>query len=495
MAGHLVNVMAEWVRARELSEQRQVDKALWADMENVLKDFVDYMEKIEDRLEMYATNCEAAGWTRRGREHEQTRYTDHSVGDVMKCRLMVGALHFVTGWSNQLKKDNDPSHNDTAMKAIMRCLVGNVFAYILAEIKCGYQWLGPDWAWHTMQEFAEGSQDPSNPISSGTCTQDIYTGIKIGKGNLQEAVKKWLQKSPKISASIKQIEQNPQCHIPWAQYKRRMQQTGQDADISSIFQETHMQGLVKQQVTKMFKTITKTVTREHRRVRNRPGGAMRSEDSAVESADEEEDDDDEEQQNAEENMKHRTGNSATPKTTNTNTKPMSPAPGPNGTDDKNKDQAQPSSTQSPAVSGTGTGGTPSPPTGQPRSDGSAAENGVTSATVPVPQPPPAAPSSPKAGDTASTEQSPGRGPGQAPGPGQQPPQQPLPPQGHAPEGTQGGQDADNAGQCTQSSTSTNTNGSGVSISLGCTPDSAWGVPSSIPPNPPDPAPGINFYAP
>ncbi|KJP88572.1 hypothetical protein AK88_01851 [Plasmodium fragile] len=186
------------------------------------------METIEDTLELYATSCEDEGWVRRGREEHGPIYKDHYVGDVMKCRLMVGALYFVNEWSNHKKNDKETSENDTAMKAIMRCLVANVFAYILAEIKCQFEWTGIDQAWYIMQGMG-GTGGFVNPISSGTCALDAYKDTTIGTGNLQEAVKKWLQQSTKIRDSIQAIEHNPQCNKKWAAYKKDMEQSGNDA--------------------------------------------------------------------------------------------------------------------------------------------------------------------------------------------------------------------------------------------------------------------------
>ncbi|KJP85059.1 hypothetical protein AK88_05314 [Plasmodium fragile] len=272
------------------------------------------MDRIEPRLDMYATSCGDAGWGRRGAPHQGRAYTDHSVGDVMKCRLMVGALFFIPGWSNPMHHDKDQSENDTAMKAIMRCMVANVFAYILAAIKCRYEWPGVDRAWTIMQELAVGSGDPSNPISRGTCTQDTYKDIKIGTGNLQAAVKKWLQQSTKIRDSIKQIEKNPKCKMHWEMYKKNLEARREDADLSSIFKKATMQTLVKEQIKEVLTTISKKVHKKVQKARNRPEGSTHLGDSALDSSDEEE----EEQNNAEKDMTETKGKHTTPKTTSTN---------------------------------------------------------------------------------------------------------------------------------------------------------------------------------
>ncbi|KJP84980.1 hypothetical protein AK88_05390 [Plasmodium fragile] len=257
-------------------------------MESVLNDFVHQMESLEDSLDMYAISCEHTGWVRRGREKDGAKYTGHTVGDVMKCRLMVGALFFIPGWSNPMHNDKDPSANNTAMKAIMRCIVANVFMYILAAIPCGHEWLGPDWAWHIMRNLAVGTGAQSNPIFNGTCELDEYKDTNIGTGNLQEAVKQWLQQSRKISASIKAIQKHPKCNIPWGQYKKEMEARGEAADSFSMFKEEGMQGLVKKQMQDMFKTITKTVRKKVEKARKRVEVSVDSPDSDVESEDEEE---------------------------------------------------------------------------------------------------------------------------------------------------------------------------------------------------------------
>ncbi|KJP85646.1 hypothetical protein AK88_04718 [Plasmodium fragile] len=274
---------------------KKAESALWADMQNVLAQFVDYMHDIEDNLDAYATNCEAAGWTRRGYRHKGITYRGHTVADVMKCRLMVGALHFVTGWQSPQPPDTHESQNDKDMKAIMRCMVANVFAYILAGIKCGGEWLGPDWAWETMKQFAQAIHQSSNPISDGTCTKDIYKGIKIGKGNLKAAVRKWFKQSKRVRDSITQIEKHPKCKMNWEMYKKSFEATGEAADLSSIFKKETMQTLVKEHIKEVLTTISKKVHQKVEKARKRVQVSADSPDSAVESEDDEENDDDDDE--------------------------------------------------------------------------------------------------------------------------------------------------------------------------------------------------------
>ncbi|KJP86077.1 hypothetical protein AK88_04268 [Plasmodium fragile] len=255
-------------------------------MENVLKDFVNYMDNIESHIDAYATSCGDAGWWRRGDTHKGTKTKGHTVGDVMKCRLMVGALYFVTDWSNQLQKDNDPSENDTAMKAIMRCMVADVFAYILANINCGHMWLGPDQAWYIMKGMG-GPGGFVNPISSGKCALDAYKDTRVGTADLQGAVKNWLQQSKRIRNRMEAIEKNPHCNIGWEKYKKDMGEQGEAEDSSSIFQEHHMQELVKKQVQELFTKIRNTVQKKVHRERNTTGGYRELRDSDVDSEDEE----------------------------------------------------------------------------------------------------------------------------------------------------------------------------------------------------------------
>ncbi|KJP87306.1 hypothetical protein AK88_02986 [Plasmodium fragile] len=290
-------------------------------METVLNDFVPYMEKIEEHIDSYATSCGDEGWERRGHPHKGHLYKDHSVGDVMKCRLMVGALYFVTGWKSTQQPDTATSANDTAMKATMRCIVANVFAYILAEIPCGLQWPAIDQAWKIMKQIAVGTADTSNPLFTGKCILDEYKDINIGTGKLQGAVKNWLKKSKKISASIKAIEKNSKCNIQWATYKKDMAARGEAADSFSMFKEEGMQGLVKKQMQDMFKTITKTVHKKVVTARKEAGDSMDSADSDVDSEDDEEDGDDEEQNNADKDMTETKGAAGAAATKPATTKP------------------------------------------------------------------------------------------------------------------------------------------------------------------------------
>ncbi|KJP86480.1 hypothetical protein AK88_03856 [Plasmodium fragile] len=384
-------------------------------MQNVLEQFVNYMEETEQHIDAYAVSCGDAGWTRRGDTHQGTFYTGHTVADVMKCSLMLGALYFVTGWTPNKAPDTDDSQNDTEMKAIMRCIVANVFAYILAEIKCRDEWPAVDRAWYIMKGMG-GQGGVETSISAGTCALDAYKDTQVGTGDLQGAVKKWLQKSTTIRNRMEAIEKNPQCNIKWAEYKRRMQQTGEDAEISSIFKKGNMQMLLKEQIKEVFKTITNTVRKKVDKARKRVEVSVDSPNSDVESEDE--DEDDEEPKNAHKDMKERTG-----------TTPVQAAGG-------DQRGAQPSSPSPEGTSGTGsTGGSPSqgPRTtdvGTP--DPSAAEAPVgkppgSAAPTAQPQAPasPVVPASPPAppppADTPNEPPAPAGTGTQRPGPGQQPP--------------------------------------------------------------------------
>ncbi|KJP85429.1 hypothetical protein AK88_04932 [Plasmodium fragile] len=389
MAAHLVDVMAEWAIKRELGTQQQLDSALWADMENVLKDFVPYMEQIEDTLDLYATSCGDEGWTRRGDRHKGIKYRGHTVADVMKCRLMVGALFFIAPWRSTQPPDTDESQNDKEMKAIMRCTVANVFAYILAAIPCGFQWLGPDQAWYIMKEMG-GTGGVETSISDGTCRLDEYTDTKVGTRDLQSAIEKWLQQSTPIRNRMQAIKNNPKCKMDWATYKNNLEARGQHADLSSIFQQDDMNTLVKTQMQDMFKTITTTVRKKVDKARNKTGSSGGVGDSDVESADEEEAG----KKNAQEDMKERTAEEAKKKQTE-------------GSDSKKeKDKASPQEPQgggtqtthpstTPSPTGAGTGGTPGTqsqptgPVGVGRADTPPAD--TIPGAGPVPQPAPAAP--------------------------------------------------------------------------------------------------------
>ncbi|KJP84811.1 hypothetical protein AK88_05555, partial [Plasmodium fragile] len=278
------------------------------------------MERIEPRLDMYAISCEHAGWTRRGHTHQGNLYTGQTVGDVMKCRLMVGALLFASDWRNHMTHTKANLDNDKDMKAIMRCIVANVFAYILAEIPCGFQWLGPDQAWYIMRSMGD-TGGVVNPISRGTCTLDEYKDTKVGTADLQGAVKNWLQQSTTISARINAIQKNPKCNIKWKIYKKEMEAKGEAEDSSSMFKEEDMQRLVKKQVQEVFTKIRNTVQKKVQRARNTTGGSRDLRDSDVDSADEEE----EEQQNAQKDMKERTGAGGPAAPKPAATKPQAPA--------------------------------------------------------------------------------------------------------------------------------------------------------------------------
>ncbi|KJP85438.1 hypothetical protein AK88_04941 [Plasmodium fragile] len=406
----------------------------WNKWKQVLQEFTEHMEEKNDLNDAYGENCHNSGWD--DIKDDGTLFMGQTVADVLRCKVMSVAWGFANGWGQKTDTWAGKSEAQRTDIDMLRCEVANIFGHILQAMYCPRQttWKrGIEYsriAFRKMQSTGKnGAGVVAGPVIDGRCTACGYGENRRWAHAINLKVVEWLMQDAGILGEIKAMEKQWPCNTQWKDYIKQLDPG------SSYIEEGNTPGgnlkdrlsdVGKEKIQEAQKQMKGTVTKIIKKVQDATEEITKAAKEGYE----------EEHKKAQKEIAD-----ATEKTSKDKDSPARP----------------------PALEGT-EAGTSGPP--------QAAET-----------------KSPKA--AGSNDKDPGGTQPQAPAspvlPARPPP--PPPPKGKASEGTQGGNDADKAGKCTESSTSTITHGSSVSVSLGCTPDSALGVPPSTLLSPTDPAPG------
>ncbi|KJP84844.1 hypothetical protein AK88_05523 [Plasmodium fragile] len=431
MAPPLGKILAQCVKDRDLyGDDDAYQAALEKDIGDMLGEFIKHMEDMDSLMEAWGTNCNNYGWHHWEDDDSLQPRVNQTVGDRITCKLMTTAILLMSKGSQSTLKDEGETENNKKMRQYMRCAIVNMFGTILTESACGRKW-GIYYAWYSVDQM-RGNGGMQDLIAAEDCRMGETDDIRRGQWTLSDHIKNWLRANDDLMSKIKGEEMTESCKKSAPASSTRKDADGQD-DAASALREGESSAL------NTLKAGMHSIL-------------QRAQQEVVESA-----------------------NSSTSPVKDVQTiRPMTEPAAPKGPSAEKPTSilapAHPADTQ-PATSGPAAEDNTSKK--EDSNQGSAGLEATGAARAGSPQP-----QAPK-GDTGA----------QAPGPVPQPPPPAPPPQETTSEGIQGGKDADQAGKCTESSTSTNKNGSGVTLSFACTPNSALGDPSSIPQNLPDPAPG------
>ncbi|KJP84884.1 hypothetical protein AK88_05483 [Plasmodium fragile] len=182
-------------------------------MKKVLHDFIDHMEKHEKDMDAIGANCDNSGWN--DIDKENVYYKDQTVADMMRCRLMSGALFF----ANQ----DGPAGKHKALYERLRCEVVNAFGHALERKYCEHKtkWKrGVKYAWKTVTAMG----GPGGVTSGGPVMQDIYTEcgyniqgaiVRVVNGDMANL----LIHEGKIMDTIGELQREVECSQDWQEYK------------------------------------------------------------------------------------------------------------------------------------------------------------------------------------------------------------------------------------------------------------------------------------
>ncbi|KJP84794.1 hypothetical protein AK88_05572 [Plasmodium fragile] len=213
-------------------------------LKDVLQQFTDYMEEKKDMMDEYGVNCENYGWD--DISSDGSHHMGQKVADMMRCRLMSGALWFANGNKVEGPKEDGARgnvHMDETEERL-RCEVANAFGYILERKFCAQQKgfkRGVKYAWKTMEHMVSSKygtgQTMTGAVFERRCTECGYniekSGVRVVDGEMVD----WLVRNGGIMDKIGNMENHMPCDQTWQAYKKSQGVTDQVQDISEKMPE------------------------------------------------------------------------------------------------------------------------------------------------------------------------------------------------------------------------------------------------------------------
>ncbi|KJP84806.1 hypothetical protein AK88_05566 [Plasmodium fragile] len=186
----------------------------WNKVQSVLREFIEYLGDKNQDFDAHGANCDNIGWN----DMVDTAYhKGQRVADMMRCRIMSGALWFANQSQGKQQKDKEVAR--------LRCEVAHVLGHLLKEMYCKNQGgpkRGIEYAWETFRNMkTPGESGP--PIVGGrvieeTCTECGYGENKTNITAINLRISQWLLQEGNISSEIAQMEPAMPCTIKWTDY-------------------------------------------------------------------------------------------------------------------------------------------------------------------------------------------------------------------------------------------------------------------------------------
>ncbi|KJP84903.1 hypothetical protein AK88_05464 [Plasmodium fragile] len=193
----------------------------WDRVKKVLQEFMEYLEQHDHDFDGLGANCDNKGWNDFG---DGNLYKEQRVADMMRCRLMSGALWFANGDNVQQTNAQGGSTSMDETEEKLRCEVVQVFGHLLKNMYCkGRQtwYRGIEYAWETFQNMGDeklGKGLPPGPVTDKRCTMCGYVGHKRNVEAVDLKIAYWLMKEGGILGEITQMEKKMPCEKYWQEY-------------------------------------------------------------------------------------------------------------------------------------------------------------------------------------------------------------------------------------------------------------------------------------
>ncbi|KJP84939.1 latent-transforming growth factor beta-binding protein 4 [Plasmodium fragile] len=202
----------DW-RHRDIYVVQNYTDEHWTKVQKVLKEFIKYLQKNNDNFDSHGANCDNAGWND---FDDVAYYTGQRVADMMRCRLMSGALWFANGGHGGEVNDEELNR--------LRCEIANVFGHLLRKMYCKDQqnwYRGVEYAWETFQNMGDetlGNGALKGPVTEKRCTMCGYVGNRKNVEAVDLKIAYWLMQEGGISEEIRTLEREMQCNQNWEKY-------------------------------------------------------------------------------------------------------------------------------------------------------------------------------------------------------------------------------------------------------------------------------------
>ncbi|KJP88226.1 hypothetical protein AK88_02173 [Plasmodium fragile] len=268
-----------WKHREIYVADRYSDKE-WKAVTDVLEEFIKYLQDNNDKFDAHGANCDNTGWN----DMTDTAYhVDQRVADMMRCRIMSGALWFANGAGNNTEEWEKKSEDQKKEIERLRCEVAHVFGHLLKTRYCQGQqpwYRGVEYAWEIMRQMGDtkwGGVVPDGPVTKHECTECGYKskGRKLGIVNADMAT--WLLLQWRVMDNITNMERTMECTKDWAEYQLQLGQhgnlTAQDADGKKKLED------VKEEAQKTAEDIVKKLQDEVKAVFDDLGNCTASRDN------------------------------------------------------------------------------------------------------------------------------------------------------------------------------------------------------------------------
>ncbi|KJP84866.1 hypothetical protein AK88_05503 [Plasmodium fragile] len=254
----------EW-KHKEVYVAHQYTADQWKPVKKVLDDFIKYLQANNQDFDGYGANCDNIGWEdmTSGQYHKA-----QTVADMMRCRLMSGALWFANGDNTQ----HTGGHMDEK-EAALRCEVAHAFGHLLRNMYCKGQqkwYRGVEYAYKAMQKMGEktaGQQSGlTGPVVHGKCTMCGYKGYKHHAQAVNLEIAQWLMREGKILSEIQQLEAQMPCNQYWQKYINDGAQAGDPIEkiltTPGIDKKNKLDKEIVEKAEKVFEQAKEAVERE-----------------------------------------------------------------------------------------------------------------------------------------------------------------------------------------------------------------------------------------
>ncbi|KJP85431.1 hypothetical protein AK88_04934 [Plasmodium fragile] len=230
----------------------------WHQVKEVLEEFIKYLGTNNENFDALGANCYNTGWND---FDDVAYYTGQRVADMMRCRLMSGALWF----ANTDTKDDHINR--------LRCEVVHVFGHLLKTLYCkdkgGYK-RGTEYAWETFKSMQSQGQNGTalvpGPVVEGKCTMCGYDQHRRWSKAINWEIADWLLGDGTISSEIAQMQQAMPCTTKWTDYikdgEQQQESINKNLDDKGLKQVALVTKEIVEKATKVFEQVKKKVEQE-----------------------------------------------------------------------------------------------------------------------------------------------------------------------------------------------------------------------------------------
>ncbi|KJP88328.1 hypothetical protein AK88_01944 [Plasmodium fragile] len=229
--------ISEW-KPRAIYVGHQYTEKDWEPVKKVLEEFIAHLRDNTDNFDALGANCDNKSWNDM---NDVTYYKAQRVPDMMRCRIMSGALWFA----------NQPGHNEDVNR--LRCEVAHVLGHLLKTKYCERKTpftRGTEYAWQTFKNMQSQGQSGhgalQGPVMDGTCTMCGYVGHTRNITAINWKIAEWLLYNAGIMEEIQKMERDWPCEQYWEKYIQENAKEG-ERDISKILTQPGIQNMKQAQ--------------------------------------------------------------------------------------------------------------------------------------------------------------------------------------------------------------------------------------------------------